>query len=294
MAKRICGSLDLYGDSSRHPHHSINFITCHDGFPLNDLVSYNRKHNWANGENDRDGCLDNLSYNCDHEGPTDDPRVNALRQRQMRNFLTLLLISQGVPFLSHGDEFARTQHGNNNAYCQDNEISWVDWDLAQKNAGLLGFTRMMIALRQRFFAISREEFVCRMTWHGTRLGDPDWTGKSRTLAFQMHGWHGLPDLHVMLNAHWESQRFALPPHRGQWRWSAWSIPSCPRRKTSPRRRTPCRSGRRITTTCRRGRLSSSSPREGPPKGEKRCHSVRQARERRKRLKLGSLSCNSAG
>ena len=106
LAKRICGSLDLYGDSSRHPHHSINFITCHDGFPLNDLVSYNRKHNWANGENDRDGCLDNLSYNCDHEGPTDDPRVNALRQRQMRNFLTLLLISQGVPFLSHGDEFA--------------------------------------------------------------------------------------------------------------------------------------------------------------------------------------------
>ena len=108
LAKRICGSLDLYGDSSRHPHHSINFITCHDGFPLNDLVSYNRKHNLANGENERDGCFDNLSYNCDHEGPTDDPRVNALRQRQMRNFLTLLLISQGVPFLSHGDEFAHT------------------------------------------------------------------------------------------------------------------------------------------------------------------------------------------
>ena len=218
LAKRICGSLDLYGDSSRHPHHSINFITCHDGFPLNDLVSYNRKHNLANGENERDGCLDNLSYNCDHEGPTDDPRVNALRQCQMRNFLTLLLISQGVPFLSHGDEFARTQLGNNNAYCQDNKISWVDWGLAQKNAELLRFTKMMIALRQRFFAISREEFVRRMTWHGTRLGDPDWTGKSRTLAFQIHGWHGLPDLHVMLNAHWESQRFALPPHRGQWCW----------------------------------------------------------------------------
>ncbi|MGZ3433016.1 MAG: glycogen debranching enzyme, partial [Isosphaeraceae bacterium] len=148
----------------------------------------------------------------------DDPRVNALRQCQMRNFLTLLLISQGVPFLSHGDEFARTQLGNNNAYCQDNEISWVDWGLAQKNAGLLRFTRMMIALRQRFFAIYREEFIRRMTWHGTRLGDPDWTGKSRTLAFQMHGWHGLPDLHVMLNAHWETQRFALPPHRGQWCW----------------------------------------------------------------------------
>ena len=97
MAKRICGSLDLYGDSSRHPYHSINFITCHDGFTLNDLVSYNRKHNWANGENNRDGWNDNLSYNCGHEGPTDNPHVNALRQRQMRNFLTLLLISQGVP-----------------------------------------------------------------------------------------------------------------------------------------------------------------------------------------------------
>jgi isoamylase len=218
LAKRICGSLDLYGDSSRHPYHSINFLTCHDGFTLNDLVSYNRKHNWANGENDRDGCFDNLSYNCDHEGPTDDPRVHALRHRQMRNFLTLLLISQGVPFLTQGDEFARTQNGNNNAYCQDNEISWVDWSLAQKNAGLLRFTRMMIELRKRYFAMGREEFVRRVSWHGSKLGDADWTGKSRTLAFQMHGWHSQPDIYVMINAHWEFQRFALPSHKGQWRW----------------------------------------------------------------------------
>jgi isoamylase len=218
LAKRICGSLDLYGDASRHPHHSINFITCHDGFTLADLVSYNRKHNWANGEGDRDGCFDNLSYNCDHEGPTDDPRILALRQRQMRNFLAVLMISQGVPFLSQGDEFARTQNGNNNTYCQDNEVSWVDWGLAQKHPGLLRFTRMMIALRQRYFARSREEFINRVSWHGPKLGDPDWTGKGRTLAFQVHGWHTQPDLYVMFNAHWEPQRFTLPSHEGQWRW----------------------------------------------------------------------------
>jgi glycogen operon protein len=216
LAKRICGSIDVYGESARHPHHSINFITCHDGFTLNDLVSYDRKHNWANSENDRDGCPDNLSYNCGHEGPTDNAQVNELRHRQMRNFLTLLLVSQGIPFLSQGDEIGRTQHGNNNAYCQDNEISWVDWALAQKNAGLLRFTRMMVALRKRFFAISRDEFIRRVTWHGPRLGDPDWTGKERTLAFHFHGWRGLPDLYLMFNAHWESQRFALPHQHHPW------------------------------------------------------------------------------
>jgi glycogen operon protein len=218
LAKRICGSLDLYGDSSRHPYHSINFITCHDGFTLHDLVSYNRKHNWANGEGDRDGCHDNLSYNCDHEGPTDNPHVLDLRQKQMRNFMSILLISQGVPFITQGDEFARTQQGNNNSYCQDNEISWVDWSLAERNFGLLRFTRMMIALRRRHFALSREQFVNRVSWHGPRLGDPDWTGKSRTLAFQMHGWHQQPEIYVMFNAHWEPVTFRLPPHDGQWRW----------------------------------------------------------------------------
>ena len=148
VAKRICGSLDLYGDASRHPHHSVNFVTCHDGFTLWDLVSHTHKHNLSNGEHNKDGWDDNLGSNCGHEGPTQDAHVNAVRQRQVRNFLTLLLISQGVPLLTQGDEFGRTQHGNNNAYCQDNEISWVDWSLAQKNAGLLRFTRMMIALRR--------------------------------------------------------------------------------------------------------------------------------------------------
>jgi glycogen operon protein len=218
VAKRICGSLDLYGDSSRHPHHSVNFVTCHDGFTLHDLVSYNHKHNQANGENNRDGWEHNFSFNCGHEGPTNDPHINALRQRQMRNFLTLLLISQGVPLLHQGDEFARTQQGNNNAYCQDNEISWVDWNLTEKNAGLLRFTRLMIALRKKYFALSREQFVNRISWHGTKVGDPDWTGQSRTLAFQLHSWQGRPDLLVLFNACWEWQKFSLPPHGGQWRW----------------------------------------------------------------------------
>jgi glycogen operon protein len=136
----------------------------------------------------------------------------------MRNFLTLLFLSQGVPLMTMGDEFGRTQGGNNNAYCQDNEVSWVDWSLAQKNAGLVRFTSMMIALRRRHFAISREQFVNRVSWHGTRVGDPDWTGASRTLALQMHGWHGQPGFYVMFNSHWEPQRFNLPPQDGQWRW----------------------------------------------------------------------------
>ncbi len=218
LAKRICGSLDLYGDSSRHPYHSINFVTCHDGFTLYDLVSYDERHNELNGENNQDGSRYNFSWNCGQEGPTDDPAIQGMRQRQMKNFLTILFISQGVPLLLHGDEFARTQQGNNNAYCQDNEISWVNWDLAEKNAGLIRFTRMMIALRKKFFAVSLEEFVNRVTWHGTNVGDPDWTGRDRALAFQLHGWHDLPDFFVMFNAHNECHQFCLPPHEGQWRW----------------------------------------------------------------------------
>jgi glycogen operon protein len=218
VAKRICGSLDLYGDSSRHPYHSVNFVTCHDGFTLHDLVSYNEKDNRANGENNHDGWDHNFSYNCGVEGLTDNPQINALRQRQARNFLTLLLISQGVPLLLQGDEFGRTQRGNNNAYCQDNEISWVDWELAEKNAGLLRFTRMMIALRKAHFALSREQFVNRVSWHGVKVGDPDWTGQKSALAFQLHGWHGRPDLYVIFNAYWDWQRFWLPPCDGEWRW----------------------------------------------------------------------------
>jgi glycogen operon protein len=218
LAKRICGSVDLYGDSAKHPYHSVNFVTCHDGFTLADLVSHDRKHNEANGEHNRDGWDHNFSWNCGIEGPTEIGTVNALRQRQMRNFLTLTLISQGVPLLLQGDELGRTQRGNNNAYCQDNDISWVDWGLEQKNAGLLRFTRLMVGLRKRHFALSREQFIGRVTWHGPKLGEPDWAGQQRALAFHLHGGQGRPDLYVFFNAHWEQQRFALPPVEGRYRW----------------------------------------------------------------------------
>jgi glycogen operon protein len=210
VVKRLCGSLDLYGESARHPYHSINFVTCHDGFTLHDLVSYNRKHNEANGEDNRDGWPDNISWNCGQEGETKDSHTNALRQRQMRNFLTMLLIAQGVPLLLQGDEFGRTQQGNNNAYCQDNDISWVDWNLARKHDGLVRFTRMMLALRKRYFAIGPDEFVNRVSWHSADHGDPDWTGQSRALAFHLHCGPARADLYVMFNAHQQARSFGLP------------------------------------------------------------------------------------
>jgi glycogen operon protein len=218
LAQRLSGSPDVYEGLSSHPYHSVNFVTCHDGFTLHDLVSYSHKHNWANGEHNRDGWPDNLSWNCGHEGPTGDPAVNALRQRQMRNFLTLLLLGQGVPLLSQGDEFGRTQQGNNNAYCQDNDLSWVDWGLAEKNVGLLRFTRMLIALRKRHFALGMGEFVRRVTWHDAEGGESDWAAAERALAFRLHGSPGQATFHVLLNAHWESRRFRLPAPPAHTRW----------------------------------------------------------------------------
>jgi len=218
VAKRISGSLDLYGTTAKHPYHSVNFVTCHDGFTLYDLVSYNKKHNWANGEDNRDGWDDNLGFNCGQEGPTENQHIKAMRQRQQRNFLTLMMVSQGVPFLLMGDEFGRTQHGNNNAYCQDNELSWVNWDEAKKNMGLARFVALLIALRKKYFTLSREQFLERVTWHGTRVSDPDWTGQTRTLAMLLKGLPGQASFYVMLNAHWEPQRFQLPQLEGQWRW----------------------------------------------------------------------------
>ena len=171
LATRICGSDDLY--HGRGPLHSINFITCHDGFTLLDLVSYNQKHNEANGEGNRDGSNDNQSWNCGVEGPTDDPKVLALRRRQARNLMATLLISQGVPMILGGDEFLRTQGGNNNAWCQDNATSWVDWSLAEKNADFLRFVRQLIALRKRHHVLRRRTFfhgggnTPDIVWHGT-------------------------------------------------------------------------------------------------------------------------------
>jgi isoamylase len=159
LGTRICGSADLYEWNNRLPRHSVNYITCHDGFTLNDLVSYNKKHNEANGENNKDGWDDNHSWNCGAEGETDDIEILGLRRRQAKNLMATLLLSQGVPMLLAGDEFLRTQKGNNNAWCQDNEISWVDWTLKEKNADFLRFTREMIQLRKRHACLRRKRFL---------------------------------------------------------------------------------------------------------------------------------------
>ena len=158
LATRLSGSPDLYRGSGRAPWHSINFVTCHDGFPLADLVSYDEKHNEANGEQNRDGHPDNLSWNCGEEGPTPSHEVNALRARQMRNFLTLLFLSQGVPMLLGGDEIGRTQRGNNNAWCQDNDISWVDWSLLERNGELFGFVSRLVRFRKAHRSLRRRVF----------------------------------------------------------------------------------------------------------------------------------------
>ena len=153
------GSSDLYQDDGRHPFASINFITAHDGFTLRDLVSYNSKHNEANKEDNRDGTDDNRSWNCGAEGPTDDPEILALRSRQQRNFLATLLLSQGTPMLLGGDEFGRTQGGNNNGWCQDSEVSWFDWSLLETNEELLEFSRKLIALRRAHAVFRRRQFL---------------------------------------------------------------------------------------------------------------------------------------
>jgi glycogen operon protein len=194
LATRISGSADLYEASGRDPRHSINFITCHDGFTLWDLVSYNRKHNEGNGENNKDGWDANYSWNCGVEGPTDDPKINTVRRRQARNLMATLLLSQGVPMVLGGDEFLRTQRGNNNAYCQDNDVSWVNWHLAQDNADFQRFVRELIWLRRRHVALRRGSFFQGkmpegpdIIWHGIQPGAADFSPTSRTLAFAIDG-----------------------------------------------------------------------------------------------------------
>jgi isoamylase len=223
LATRLAGSPDLYRGSGREPWHSINFVTCHDGFTLKDLVSYDEKHNEANGEGGRDGHPENLSWNCGQEGPSPSPQIEALRARQSRNFLTLLFLSQGVPMLLGGDEIGRTQQGNNNAYCQDNEISWVDWSLLEQNRDLFQFTSRLIRFRKAHRSLRRRVFYedekrSPLSWHGTRLGRPDWEGTSRSLGMHLEGRDGDDPLYVFANAHWEPRRFELPPLVAPRRW----------------------------------------------------------------------------
>jgi glycogen operon protein len=226
LATRLLGSPDLYETSAREPYHSINFVTCHDGFTLNDLVTYNEKHNLANGENNSDGGNDNNSWNCGAEGPTSDPQIQTLRERQRRNFATILLMAHGVPMIMAGDEFERTQQGNNNAYCQDNEISWVNWHMAEANADLVRFFRLLIDFRKRSKLLRRSQFAFKgedgfyVTWHGVKPKQPDWGYESRAIAMQltqMGAGGKREDLHLIANAHWEDHEFELP-QIGEYEW----------------------------------------------------------------------------
>jgi isoamylase len=231
LATRLCGSDDLH--HGRIPLYSINFITCHDGFTLLDLVSYDTKHNEPNGGANRDGTDANFSWNCGVEGPTDDPAVLALRRRQARNLIATLMVSQGVPMLLGGDELLRTQQGNNNAWCQDNAVSWVDWTRAETNADFLRFVRQLIALRLRHPALRRRTFfqggsgvqTPDIVWHGVEPCQPDFGFESRALAFALDGRRlDRPetvdrDIYVAFNAYWEPQTFRIPasPSGRPWR-----------------------------------------------------------------------------
>jgi glycogen operon protein len=229
VATRVAGSADLYADDGRLPCNSVNFVTCHDGFTLHDLVSYGQKHNHANGDDNRDGGEDNASWNCGVEGETSDPAVNALRRRQAKNHLALLLLSRGVPMLLAGDEVLRSQAGNNNAYCQDNPLSWLDWTLADRNRDMLRFTRELIAFRRRHPCLTANRFftgapvpgrgIPDVTWHGVRLDQAPWhDGQARLLRFTLAGrTPDEEDLHVVLNGGDTGQDLPLPvAPRGRW------------------------------------------------------------------------------
>jgi isoamylase len=218
VADRLIGSPSIYGSKDREPEQSVNFVTCHDGFTLNDLVSYDRKHNEANHEGNRDGSDDNRSWNCGVEGPTEDPGIEKLRTRQAKNFLTVTLLSVGMPMLLMGDEVRRTQGGNNNAYCQDNETSWFDWTLFSKHADVHRFVTMlnahrlsrdMQAERQRL-ALSQLIRQADISWHGVQLYRPDWGASSHSIAFTAKLTTPRVGVHVILNAYWEPLDFELP------------------------------------------------------------------------------------
>jgi len=226
LSLRINASPDLFNDPLRNPNRSINFLTCHDGFTMNDLVSYNEKHNWANGEDNQDGHNANYSWNCGVEGPTDDPSIEALRLRQIKNHLALLLLSQGTPMLLMGDEVRRTQRGNNNAYCQDNELSWLDWDAVDQQPGLLRFVQMLnqFNLQTAFFQelhywnSPAHLGASRCVFGGVKVHEPDWGHYSRTLSYSLKNPRYDKWLYVMVNAYWEHLNFEIPKPKGGRPW----------------------------------------------------------------------------
>ena len=232
IAARIQGSPDIYGD--RGPRASVNFVTAHDGFTLRDLVSYNHKHNEANGEDNRDGMDDNLSWNCGAEGETDDAAVNDLRQRQIKNFLCLLMVSQGVPMLLMGDEIGQSKGGNNNSYCHDSALNWFDWDALRTHAALFRFTRHLIAFRKAHPALRRRSYFHHrdmvssgypdISFHGVNLWQPDWSYDGRQLACLLCGKHCREGteaddmIYIVMNVHWETAWFDLPPLNAPRKW----------------------------------------------------------------------------
>jgi glycogen operon protein len=217
VASRFLASPDIYGHRDREPERSVNFVTAHDGFTLNDLVSYNEKHNLANKEQNRDGDNHNLSWNCGVEGPADDEAVEKLRRRQIKNFFAINLLSLGVPMLLMGDEVRRTQQGNNNTYCQDNELNWFDWNLLDKHPDIYRFVKNLIHLRLSLPAYKQNrnltltEFLeqAPISWHGVKLNQPDWSEHSHSLAFFVDG--ELARFHLIFNAFSEELTFELPP-----------------------------------------------------------------------------------
>jgi isoamylase len=228
LADGLLGSPQIYGHKEREAEASINFVTCHDGFTLNDLVSYSQKHNDANGENNRDGTDDNRSHNWGVEGPTDDAAIDALRNRQVKNLLTVMMLSLGLPMILMGDEIRRTQNGNNNAYCQDNETSWFDWALLAKHADLYRFVkllsnhRLMRDFEPAIQSLSLNQLLQEgnRVWHGVKLGQPDWSVTSHSLALYVTCRSGHMLFYMILNAHWELLEFELPVTKGA-PWRRW-------------------------------------------------------------------------
>jgi glycogen operon protein len=229
LADRMLGSPAIYEHKQRELEGSVNFVTCHDGFTLNDLISYNQKHNEANGEGNRDGADDNRSWNCGAEGPTTDPAIERLRNRQVKNCLTLTMLSLGMPMLVMGDEVRRTQRGNNNAYCQDDDMSWFDWTLVERHKDVHRFTQLLLARRVLRTAaveqqrISLTELLRHATfaWHGVNLWRPDWASYSHALALGADMPSAGLTLHLIMNAYWEALEFELPAPKSGRAWQRW-------------------------------------------------------------------------
>lgn len=225
IAARLSGSADLYESNGHLPVNSVNFITAHDGFTLNDLVSYDGKHNAANGEGNRDGVDANISWNCGAEGPSEDPAIEALRERQIRNFFTLLMMSQGVPMFVMGDEVRRSQLGNNNTWCQDNELTWFDWDAVSKRRDMHRFFMLMTWFRRHHSTVHRARFfdgrrndrgLADVSWHGADLDRPGWNdGNARVLGMTLGGFGSEQDIHLMANMYWEPVSMAVPAVPGR-------------------------------------------------------------------------------